>query len=264
MMMMMTLGGYEAGSPQPWGGLARSSSPTAARPYSYISSHILSYLIISCHLFSFPLIFFLSLTQPSPLHCSNVSWNSISPLFFVFPWQSCTFPGLLFNFSKQPKLFLLCSEIASQAGEIIWTWVIWCFCINRQIANKMMLDLTLWHSNDHLWNPIDPCSTILSRTNPPSSNVSSQWKSFWKRTSVPDHFHSAKRRWNEKLSGNPFDVILSHSRSSFSHSFTSGQTHQQVNFFVPCWPATQEREPILVIVHWTMSRVRFLFPTRQF
>ena len=121
MMMMMTLGGYEAGSPQPWGGLARSSSPTAARPYSYISSHILSYLIISCHLFSFPLIFFLSLAQPSPLHCSNVSWNSISPLFFVFPWQSCTFPGLLFNFSKQPKLFLLCSEIASQAGEIIWT-----------------------------------------------------------------------------------------------------------------------------------------------
>ena len=71
-----------------------------------------------------------------------------------------------------------------------------------------------------------PCSTILSRTNQPSSNVSSQWKSFWTRTSVPEHFHSAKQRWNKKLSGNPFDVILSHSRSSFSHSFTSGQTHR--------------------------------------
>ena len=53
MMMMMTLGGYEAGSPQPWGGLARSSSPTTVRPCSYRSlgiSHIIyliSYLLIS-------------------------------------------------------------------------------------------------------------------------------------------------------------------------------------------------------------------------
>ena len=58
-------------APQPWGGLARSSSPTTARPYSYIpdhlathllispliSSHISSYIPISPHIFAYLLIY---------------------------------------------------------------------------------------------------------------------------------------------------------------------------------------------------------------
>ena len=138
--------------------------------------------------------------------------------------------------------------------------------INRQIANKMMLDLTLWHSNNHLWNPISLFYN-LEQDQPPFFQCFLSVKIILEAHECAGSFSLGQTpvKWKtlrKSLWCHSFSLPLL--IFPFFHFWPNSSFHQQVNFFVPCWPATQEREPILVIVHWTMSRVRFLFPTRQF
>ena len=111
-------------APQPWGGLARSSSPTTARPYSYIPTHLATHLLISSHISSYilrypsyiliyPHIFSYLLTA-----CTHISWHLISPVSMVILYFNSKWPKIFtcsrFFFAFSPFLLCTCTCVCNQ------------------------------------------------------------------------------------------------------------------------------------------------------